>query len=66
MGRIGKNTIFMQFYLILPDIPSFIQRALNVKKIVGDFSVASDNHKLLIKFHSGTLRIYKYKTHVAF
>ena len=46
----------MQFYVILPDIPSFIQPALNV--IRNDWrSSSSKNHNSLSKLNSGTFRI---------
>ena len=48
----------MQFYVTLPDTTSpFIQPALNVIRNIGDLPEVSNNHKLLAKFHSGTLRI---------
>ena len=47
----------MQFYVILPDLRLFIQRALNVIDTIGDLPVASDNHKLIAKCHPGILRI---------
>ena len=47
----------MQFYVILPDIRSFIQVALTVQEIIGNLPVVNNNQKLLAKFHFGTLRI---------
>ena len=52
LGCISENAIFMQFYVILPDIPSFIEPAL-----IGDLPKASNNDKMLAKFHFGTLGI---------
>ena len=56
-GFIGKNAIFMQFYIILPDITLFTQLALNDIRDNWRSSSRSNNHKLLAEFHSGTLRI---------
>ena len=31
-GFINENAIFIQFYVILPDIPLFVQPILNVRR----------------------------------
>ena len=57
IGRITirQNPNFMQFYVIIPDIPTFTQQGLT--EIIGDLQIVSNNNKCLAKFHSGTLRI---------
>ena len=56
-GCVTENAIFMQFYVIIPDTPSFIQLAVTVTRNNFDLPVVSNSHKLLAEFHSGTLRI---------
>ena len=51
-----RKCIFVQFYIILQNIHSFIQPALNVFR--NNWSpYISNNHKLLAKLHSGTLSL---------
>ena len=58
MGCISENTIFTQFCVILPDVPTYIHPALNVSRNIWPFSgTVSNNQELLAKFHFGTLQI---------
>ena len=47
----------IQFYVTMPDIPSFVQPVLTVRRNLSDLPAVSTNDKLLAKFHSGTLKI---------
>ena len=52
IGCISKNVIFMQFYVTIPEIPSFEKPALTVTKNNWLYSSC----KLIMIVHSGTLR----------
>ena len=40
--RISEHAYFMQFYVIIPDLPLFIQLALNVSRNNGDLPAESN------------------------
>ena len=44
---ISENAYFMQFYVIISDLPSFIQLALNVIEYIGDLPVESNITSLI-------------------
>ena len=58
IGYIGENAVLVEFFVILADIPlSFTAGLKCYEKKICDLPILPDNHKLLAKFHSGTLRI---------
>ena len=57
IGHISENAIVMEFFVILPDVPSVLQHALNVMKIIGDLPIVPDNHKFHAKFDSDPMRL---------
>ena len=52
MECISENTYFMQFYVIIPDLPSLNSRPYMLIEIIGDIPVESNNHKFLARFYS--------------